>query len=103
MAMTRSNFWAAMALTASAMKGFQLRMPTKTGSAALAKAGRPEAKSPTGERREADQRIAVADFFDDLRRERAASGDVAEKFGRLIGILGAAVGQQQHCRLWPRQ
>ena len=30
--MTRSNFWAAMALTASAMKGFQLRMPTKTGS-----------------------------------------------------------------------
>jgi hypothetical protein len=31
MAITRSYGWLAIAFTASAMKGFQLRMPTKTG------------------------------------------------------------------------
>ena len=37
----------------------------------------------------------MADFFDYLRRERAASGDVAEEFGNLVGVLGAAVGQEE--------
>ena len=38
----------------------------------------------------------MADFFDDLRRKRAASGDVAEILGNLVGIVGGAVGQKEH-------
>jgi hypothetical protein len=33
-------------------------------------------KSPAGERRETDQRIAVADLFDDCWRQRTSAGDV---------------------------
>ena len=85
-----------MALTASAMNGFQLRMPTKTGSLQCLRKLVGLEKSPAGERREADQRITVADFFDDVRRERAAAGDVTEEFWNLIGIVGTAVGEQKH-------
>src|ERR1035438_6592758 len=37
----------------------------------------------------------MADFFDNLRRERAASGDVAEELGRLIRVLGTAVSEKE--------
>src|SRR5271157_3456414 len=37
----------------------------------------------------------MTDFFDYLRRERAASGHVAQELRSLIGVLGATVGQEE--------
>jgi hypothetical protein len=53
-------------------------------------------KCPAGKWRETDERIAMANLFEDGWRQRASAGDVAQKLGNLVGILGAAVGEQEH-------
>jgi hypothetical protein len=43
----------------------------------------------------ADEGIAVLDFLDDLRRDGAASGDVAHELRDVIDGVGRAVGEQE--------
>ena len=58
-----------MAQSVSAMNGFQLRMPTYTGSSSSLGQQGALFEGQRGQRRPANQSVAVFDFFDHFRAE----------------------------------
>ncbi len=81
--------------TASAMNGFQLRMPTCTGMPSSRSRSWPCFRVISRERRAANQSITMLHLFDNMRRQRTASGDLQQEFRHFLDGIGAAVGEQQ--------
>ena len=92
-----------IALIVSAINGFQLRMPTYTGSFSSCREQIALLQGDLSQRRPTNQTIAMPHLLNYLGAGPAPAGDVAQEFRNIVHRIRTSVSQQQNCGLAPFQ
>ena len=85
-----------MVAIVSAINGFQLRIPTYTGSFNSSASNSPCRKREGCQRRPPDQPVAMLHFLNHFRWDGPAAGNLVQKFRDFIHRIGTAMSQQQN-------